>query len=224
MRKWEKLLLVSVGVIGALSTAAETKKVVRADGTTATTSASVEFIGGLSLVQVPNFDFGFNAPDYDTSHGFQLLDEASDSTDSDGMGRSLVVRNDGGMNKWQVTASYSTFTNKLADSSNTLPADTYMKWSIDKDQMQKIKTDNSNDTWESTDIISDDTSSGIIRQGETKQVFSSVGSKGAEAGTYRISFNPKTSAEFYIGPNYQKKGQFVAPVTWTLSASPTTNK
>lgn len=216
MRKWFKFLI-SLTLLMITSVAMSDTQAVYADDTTvatATSEATVEFTAGVSILAAPNFDFGINKIN-PINNNFTLLSAQDDSS----YGRSLVIKNDGGVSDWTVSADYGsndkdgnqTFTYAGLDGSTI--SGSQMTWNDVK--VQKLNDDG---TWADTAEIGSDLSTNTIKQNVQTTVFTTNSSA---VGTYRLNFPDKASASLTVPGDSQKIGTAQTDMNWTLSASPT---
>ncbi|MFD1671826.1 WxL domain-containing protein [Agrilactobacillus yilanensis] len=207
MRKWlmafaSLILLMTTGVAMLNG-----QKASAAVADTATSTATVEFTSGVSLLAAPNFDFGVNKINpMDTT--FDLVSDQDDST----YGRSLVVKNDGGYEGWTVSAQYDTDNGSFTYENSDKIADSQMNWN--DVQIQELQSDG---TWKDISGYGTITAQ-TIKQGISTSVFSTDSS---EVGTYRLNFPNKNSASLNVPGESQKVGTATTDMTWTLVAGPT---
>lgn len=209
MRKWLTVFM-SFTVLVATSIAMLGHQTVYAEdvpAASATSTATVEFTSGVSILAAPNFDFGVNK--INPSDNTFDLNEAQDTSS---YGRSLVIKNDGGYNGWSVQAEYTNDGFTYDDAEKSKLTGSQMNWN--NVQIQKLSDDG---TWANTTelgTMNDQT----IKQGEPTQVFTTTN---GEVGTYRLNFPSTSSASISIPGDSQKVGTATTDMDWTLSVGPT---
>lgn len=210
MRKLVKVLI-SLTLLITAGIAMSGTEPVYADDTvvaSATSEATVEFTAGVSILAAPNFDFGVNKID-PIENNFDLVSDQDDSS----FGRSLVIKNDGGVSEWTVSAEYGTGTDFNYGSTTDAITNSQMHWNDVK--IQKLNDDG---TWSDTTELLANLSTNTIKQSEPTTVFKTTSQT---VGTYRLNFPTTDSASLTVPGDSQKLGTAKTDMTWTLSATPT---
>lgn len=215
---------VLVAVFGT-ATVANSNRVYAANddesSTSATSEATVEFTGGLSLVAVPNLDFG-TAHTIDGYTNQYNLFSNEDATNA--YGRSVVVKNDGGYSGWSVTAGYKDFSYYAGVGSNVPTGSTIKNSFIDMTNTDSNYFEKQADdgTWSHLDANTNGFTlslpSGMV-QGSTMPILGMADT--SDTGTYRLNFPDKNSAVMTVPVSEQHTGVARAVINWSLTGSPT---